>query len=50
MTEVMEFMLTCLSDLLSALMSAGGVIGAFIVCSGIFIRLVRLLRSIIQKN
>ena len=49
MTEVFTAMLNWLTYLFDVLMSKGGIIGAAIVCWPIFVRIVRVLRSIIKK-
>lgn len=49
MIEVAETAIQWLADLLLALMNTGGYIGAFIVLSGLFVRLVQVVRTIFTK-
>lgn len=50
MIEVAETAIQWLADLLLALMNTGGYIGAFIVLSGLFVRLVQVVRTIFTKS
>lgn len=50
MTEVMQTMLSWLSQMMHAFLTHGSYIGLFIVFSPLFLLVVRALRSIISKK